>query len=66
MTTFTDVNVWFSLGDWPDSAFCHHIRIPPRMQNPAQFGNLITQAIETPLVTAKRRCKAFVVFFTPS
>jgi hypothetical protein len=32
------------------------------MQNPAQFGNLLTSAVETTLITAKRRCKACVVF----
>jgi hypothetical protein len=64
-TAFTDVNVWFLLGDWPDSASCHHMRIPPQMQNPAQSGNLITSAVETPLITAKRRCQACVVFFVP-
>ena len=36
---------------------------PPRMLNPAQFGNLITSAVETVLVTTRRRCKACVVFF---
>jgi hypothetical protein len=32
------------------------------MQNLAQFGNLITSAVETPLINAKRRCQACVVF----
>ena len=36
--------------------------IPPRMQNSAQFGNLITSAVKTLLVNARRRCTACVVF----
>jgi hypothetical protein len=51
---------WLNTG--LDLLFCHRIRIPPQMQNSAQFGNLITSAGETPLVNAKRRCNACVVF----
>jgi len=37
--------------------------MPPRMPNPAQFGNLKTSAVEMLLVNTRRRCKACVVFF---
>ena len=36
--------------------------IAPHMQNPAQFGNLITSDVETLLVNTRRRCTACVVF----
>ena len=50
------------MGAGLDLLFCLRTWIPPRMQNLAQFGNLITAAVETPLINAKRRCQACVVF----
>ena len=62
MNAVNNGNVPLWLGEGLDLLFCHLIVIPPRMQNSAQFGNLITSAAETVLVNARRRCKACVVF----
>jgi hypothetical protein len=56
------VYVLFWMADGLNFSFCPRMLNPPQMRNSPQFGILIISAVGTPLVTAKRRCKACVVF----